>query len=585
MFINFKYILVKNFLSYGNSETKLEFTPGMNLTTASNGGGKSSILLDAVSYALYGKPYREIKVGELINRKNKKGLFVEVSFEVDGKDSYKIIRTQSPNKLEIYKNGLEKPLESASSKLLDQEEINKILGIDYDLFKLIIAIATNYNKPFLSLGIAKKREIIESIFSINIFGEMLKKARNRFNSAKTEKTIVQNSLKNLESLILTLKKQIEDTEKSIKNFDEEKQKELDKLNSQKIEVERNIKNAKKELEELNDKLKEYKEDTTDYSSEQIKLSTSIKSEENSIKDKKKQILFLNKDGNCPLCGNVITEEHKNKEIEKLNSDIKKSETKIKTCNNKLVELNSKIENQRKVKNEISSISQKISMKEYSKKSLEKDSTNIKNQIETVNQRKLDIDLNPIKKDYDTKIEVYKEDSKRQKILDKDFKNFDIISKMLSEEGIKSYFFKRLVPILNSKINEYLNLFDLPVSISFDETMQETLSIIGSTEKDISYMAFSEGEKKRIDIAILLAFIGTTKSISNWNCNLLVFDEILDSATDAEGLEKLLSSIKDLTNNDNTLCAYIVSHRETFLDMYTKVIKIKKVGGYSKIEVQ
>jgi DNA repair exonuclease SbcCD ATPase subunit len=157
--------------------------------------------------------------------------------------------------------------------------------------------------------------------------------------------------------------------------------------------------------------------------------------------------------------------------------------------------------------------------------------------------------------------------------------------MLSEEGIKSYFFKRLVPLLNAKINEQLNNFDLPVVINFNENMEESIDEIGSAEKGISYNSFSEGEKKRIDIAILLSFINTMKTISNWNCNLLVFDEILDSATDADGLEKLLGSIKEITLKDSNICSYVVSHRESMQDLYDRIIEIKKVNGFSKVEVK
>jgi ABC-type Na+ transport system ATPase subunit NatA len=155
--------------------------------------------------------------------------------------------------------------------------------------------------------------------------------------------------------------------------------------------------------------------------------------------------------------------------------------------------------------------------------------------------------------------------------------------MLDDNGIKSYFFKRLIPILNKKINEYLELFELPVKISFNEFMEEKISMQLSSDLDISYMSFSEGEKKRIDIAILLSFIETTKILSNWNCNVIMFDEVLDNATDSEGLDKLLSSIKDLTTRDSKLCSYIISHRDADSDLYDRKVTIKKVAGFSKLQ--
>ena len=258
--------------------------------------------------------------------------------------------------------------------------------------------------------------------------------------------------------------------------------------------------------------------------------------------------------------------------------------KLKNRSRKLVKINEKVSEQRRIKKIYDDSKNDIQIAKIKVSNLEKTSLDLDKQIENVKSRELKIDLTNIKEEYSNKVETYKEDIKKLTTLNNDQKNYEIVSKMLSEDGIKSYFFKMLVPILNNNINEYLNLFDLPVAISFDETMQETISIIGSSDKDVSYNSFSEGEKKRMDIAILLSFINTTKTISNWNCNLLTFDEILDSATDLNGLEKMLSSVKQLTLNDNQLCSYVISHKDSFQDIYTRIIKIKKTNGFSKIEI-
>ena len=460
MYIEFEYIIVKNFLSYGNSETKFNFQTGLSLVTAENGLGKSSILLDALSYCLYGKPYRQIKLNELINRKNKKNLYTETSFKIDGKDSYKIVRTLSPQKLFIFKNGSDKALESASSKLLDQEEITKLLGIDYDLFKLIIALAPNSNRPFLSLGLPQKREVMESIFSIKVFGEMLKKARAKLNLIKTDKTIYQNAIKNVESLILTLKKQIDDTENSMKDFDEKKIEEINILQTKKDDIQNQISQINSSLETLIKEFSKISLDEHDYSKEQIESSGNIKIEENTIKEKKSQIKFLEKGGKCPLCSHDITEEHKTEEIQKLNNIITKSETKIEANKKKLVKINEKVSEQRRIKKIYDDSKNDIQIAKIKVSNLEKTSLDLDKQIENVKSRELKIDLTNIKEEYSNKVETYKEDIKKLTALNNDQKNYEIVSKMLSEDGIKSYFFKMLVPILNNKINEYLNLFDL-----------------------------------------------------------------------------------------------------------------------------
>ena len=172
---------------------------------------------------------------------------------------------------------------------------------------------------------------------------------------------------------------------------------------------------------------------------------------------------------------------------------------------------------------------------FTQSSIESDLSHIEHQKKIIENRVLDIDLDAIKTEHVSKVNIYKNDKETFDDISKKVSNYEIVSKVLSEEGIKSYFFKRLIPILNKKINEYLNIFDLPISINFNSAMEESISEIGSNEKNISYNTFSEGEKKRIDIAILLSFISTMKMISNWNCNVLIFDEILDSATDSDGL--------------------------------------------------
>jgi DNA repair exonuclease SbcCD ATPase subunit len=204
------------------------------------------------------------------------------------------------------------------------------------------------------------------------------------------------------------------------------------------------------------------------------------------------------------------------------------------------------------------------------------------QIRLISERTLVIDTKSITEEYEKQIEEYKIMAKRLDEVKNTLLVYEYVSKVLSEDGIKSFFFKKLVPILNKKINEYLTSFEIPIIINFNEFMEENIRIPLSNMQNVSYMAFSEGEKKRIDVAILLSFIETTKILSNWNCNVLMFDEVLDNATDSEGLEKLLNSIKLLTRNDTKLCSYIISHRESDSEIYDRKISIKKVAGFSKL---
>lgn len=580
MFVNLKYIKFKNILSYGNQFSEFSFQTGLNLISAKNGHGKSTVL-EALTFNLFGKPYRKIKLAELVNRRNKKGLITESEFEIDD-NRYKIIRGLGPAKLEILKN--DSPLESLSSKALVQDEINKILGLDYNIFKLIIALSVNYNKPFLALELGDKREVMESIFNIKIFGEMLSKLKKRIVSIKNDKLVTETTMKNMESTISSLRKQIIEIENSIKSFDKNKEDEIAELTT---EIE-SLRTQIIEIEEQNLDILEKKKlldipEKNDYNKTILDLSANIKADDLKLKDLDKQIKFLEKVDECPLCGTVMTPDHKEQEIKKITKEKSKllakktqKEEKLVLANKELSEYESKV----KQLTEFTSTQKQLSSK---KESALHDIAQLEKSMDKIQNRKFDFDATSIREEFEIQKNEYISLSKRLNDITEKLKVHDYSQKMLSEDGIKSYFFKRLLPILNGKINEYLELFELPITIQFNDVMEENISINLTPEKNISYMAFSEGEKKRIDIAILLSFIDVTKIITNWNCNVILFDEVLDNATDAEGLEKLLSAIKNMTVANTNLCSYVISHRDSDSEFYDRKISIKKVGGFSKIK--
>lgn len=566
-------------MSFGNNMTEFSFENGLNLISAKNGSGKSSIGPEALSYVLYGKPYRDIKVSELVNRKNKKGMLTEIDFLIDS-DLYKIVRGIGPAKLELYKNG--NPVESLSSKALNQEEINKLLGIDYKLFKMIIALSVNYNKPFLSLSLPEKREVLESIFNVKVFSEMLKKLKKETVEIKSNKSFNDANMKNLEGSIIALKRQIKEVEDSIKNFDTNKQNDLDDILKAILDTTKEQTKLEEKLNSIKLELDAIELDLEEYDDKINILKSNVLVDETKIKDYKKQLKFIKSNTICPLCSHELDEEHKQKEEDKINKEIEKAEKRIEknkksldTLNKKNIEKKDKERLKRNKDFEYGVVLQDINQRTFTLSSLEKEKQRIEN-------RKFDFSVVHLQTEYDTQVESYKEYAKLSSDYSEQLKTNEYISKMLSDDGIKTYFFKRLVPILNMKINDCLDMFEIPIQVNFDEGLYETISITGTSDKDVSYSSFSEGEKKRIDVAILLSFIDTTKIISNWNCNLLYFDEILDNATDVDGLEKLLTAIKEMTMKDERLCSYIISHREGNSELYDRKITIKKVAGFSKI---
>lgn len=579
MNIVFKSLRLKNLLSYGNNLTELTFGAGLTLVTAKSGDGKSALLLDALSFVLFGKPYRKIKMAELINRINKKGLWVQVEFEIDGKN-YILTRGIKPDVLEILIDGQESSL--LSSKGLNQEEIDKILGCDYNLFKHVICLSINYNKPFLSLSIPEKRDIVESIFNIKIFAEMLIKIKKELSLKKIDHQINSSEENTLHSSLISLDNQIKSIKKSSQTFEDDKTSELKKLNQELSKLNTKKKSLQKTLtekeSELTPKTDKNKIDKLilDLKTKGISLKASI---EQIVKKKK----FLKENDVCPVCNSDLDDEHRSKELNQLESEEESLNKEIDSVREKYNTAVAKENEISKANKNIESLEQEITnIKRYDIKNLDDQIAKLMKDIRKVEERKLDFDISSLKNEFDAQKARYLLINGKVLDLSAEMKVLESTVSVLGDRGIKSFFFKKLIPILNLKINTFLDKFDLPVKITFNELMEEHIDSLSGQGRNISYNTFSEGEKKRIDIALMLSFIETTKTICNWDSNILIFDEIFDSAIDSAALDKIMDSIKEMTTDNTDLCCYVISHREADHQNYTGRIVIEKKNGFSHI---
>ncbi len=583
MFVDFLELKYKNFLSFGSNLTVIKFEEGFNLITGKNGGGKSGGLLDPLSFCIFGKPYRKIKIRELVNRTNRKKLYTECIFKIND-DVFKIVRTQLPDSIELFKN--DQPFQLESSKRLIQDEIDKIIGIDYNMFKQIIALAINYNKPFLEMQQNEKREIIESITNVKILGEMLKLSKINISSLKTQVDLNKTTIKLFEENLFSTNQRINELTLAKQNFDSNKQDDLNKIlqkiNNQTIELnkiqtiltnlEKNKKNIiefKKELKELNKKLNE--------------INKEINVDKYKIENSNKSISFLEQNNICEVCNSELTEEHKTKEKNRLNEIINECKNKIELNNKNKKDLikeidniSLEIENQNKIILDIKKYNEQIKwLKEE-----------IKNNIERENEiklRKFDIDLNSLQKEFDKKSDEYLEVFNKNEEKVKELHNYEVVSTILSDNGIKAYFFRKIIPILNSKINEYLKKSGLSIKFEINEFLEDKIFCLDSRGQEISYFSNSEGEKKRIDISIMLAFIDITKIICNWDCSLLIMDEIFDSKLDEDGLDFIILSIKNLISNNNKLKVFVISHILKDFEVFDRHYRVSKASGFSRIE--
>lgn len=577
MKVNFKEIKFKNILSYGNKESTFSFREGLSSITGRNGHGKSTII-DILSYNLFGQPYRRIKINELLNRTNKKNLLTESTLEINGVE-YRIVRGLKKDVFQIYRDDEE--IELLSSKRLIQDELNDILGINHNLFKQIIALALNANKPFLTLSAGDKRSIIETIFNIDVFGTMTKEVKKNLTDLKIDLNIKKSELKGVEGAYSALTYQRESITNAHNNFSSDKAKDLTAIN--KI-----IADFESKITKTNDNITVGKESLEklvliECTGCEEELST-LKQENSVLKYKIKSIKEHNevlKEDYCTKCGHDIDEAHKTKHLKENKIDLDKYNSTLSANNKRIAEITTILEKNKKTSTQISTINNAINKAEekleWNTGELEKANINKNN----ISKRKLDIDV----LQYNEQIEAKSADVETltdtvDNISDKIETNTILID-ILSENGVKSHFIKKLLPILNKKINTYFEHFEMPFIFKFDEMLEE--SIIAVDGSNASYFSCSEGEKKRIDISILLSFIDTIKEISNFDCNLLFFDELLDSAVDSTNLNLIISAIKEMTIKDPNLSIYVISHR-SYSGIWDNIIEINKVGGFSEIKV-
>ena len=568
--IHFEKIRFKNFLSYGNSWTELDLNKHKDtLIIGENGAGKSTFL-DALSYALYMKPFRKVNNPQLVNSINKKHLFVEVEFKVGG-NHYKVCRGHAPRKFEVYQNG---DLLNQDAHTKDYQKVleQNILKMNYKSFTQIVVLGSRNFVPFMQLSTVDRRSVIEDLLDIQIFSIMQgilkdKVAENKaalqdneYNvNLVTEKIEVQQDYINKinedqEAVLLKIQNQINEKTQEVEDLVDEQEALLEQ--SKKLAEQANP------LESLSNKIQQY-----------LALETQIESKLTKLK---KQLKFYEDNDFCDTCGQEIEDEFRQKQIHSSNTSISETTSGLEQLEQEITKSSERVSSLRELKEQSDELARDASNKGSTAAAIEQIIESLQTELEEVQVQagedgKAQVKLKELNEDLE-EYNKHKVDLRRKQSV------LDTARTLLMDTGIKQRIIKQYVPVINKLINKYLAAMEFFVDFHLDEEFKETIR--SRHRDDFAYASFSEGEKMRIDLALLFTWRAIAKLKNSASTNILIMDEIFDSSLDTSGTEEFLKIIKELTSDTNII---IISHKtDQLLDKFSNVVRFEKHKNFSRI---
>lgn len=568
--IEFKTLRWMNLLSTGNAFTEVSLNAHKStLIVGQNGAGKSTIL-DALSFVLYGKPFRKINKPQLINTINGKNCVVEVEFDV-GKKKYKVIRGIKPNIFEIYHNG---EMINQSADVKDYQEMleKTILKLNHKSFNQIVILGSASFVPFMQLPAAHRREIIEDLLDIQIFSVMNSLLKDKV--ATNRSSITDNKYK-LEMVIDKIdihKKHLEAQKVDNTQLIADKQAKIDKLTDDVAKIKKNVETYNKEIEELRTKLI----NKDKLSAKQSKLQTLQRQIGERVKKTTKEIDFFTEHDACPTCNQDISQEFKDNMI----GERTKQQTQLVDGLNKLQEeLGIVVESMQEfaeINDSIVELNKNVAVSNNNAKFSNEAIQELQIEVTALQEKTMNIENNS------AEIKTLLEDQKALGLakieLEEEKSVYDVASVLLKDSGIKTKIIKQYIPVINKLINKYLASMDFFVNFELDENFEEKIK--SRFRDEFSYASFSEGEKARLDLALLFTWRSIAKLRNSASTNLLILDEVFDGSLDNTGNDELLGILQALTQGNNV---FVISHKtDAYLDKFDKVLKFEKHKNFSRI---
>ena len=566
--IIFKTLRYKNFLSTGDSFTQIDLNKSPStLIVGQNGAGKST-LLDAMSFALFGKAHRNINKAQMINSINNKACVVEVEFSALGSE-YKVMRGLKPTKFEIYRDGTLVNQDSHNKEYQKVLEQN-ILKLNHKSFHQIVVLGSSSFVPFMQLPAQHRREVIEDLLDINVFSKMngILKERNSLLKEKLRSNLAD--IENLEYKLSTQKKYVDRLSSVSKDAKKEKMLEIARL-------EEAINNVRLGMNTVD---RSFLEDLTTKHNDIMDKITEIKKYDHQFgvkqKELNKEITFYEDNSTCPTCDQSIDEKLKQEKTQRAAKQWDDLEEGRHVAAGKLKGLTERLESVTEESNQLREQISEFDKRQVSIDGYQRQITNIQESIS-----KLDGDQATIETEQET---LTKLTSDRSKLLESKAELAEqaayssVITELLKDTGIKTKIVKEYLPVINQLTNKYLQILDFFVSFHLDDTFKET---IRSRHRDaFSYDSFSEGEKQRIDLALLFTWRMVAKMKNSVATNLLILDETFDSSLDVEGVDNLTSILDTLGDDTNV---FVISHKGELLDeKFDEKIEFVKRKNFSTI---
>jgi len=568
--INFTNIKYKNLLSSGNKFTEIQLDAHQTtLILGENGAGKST-LLDALCFVLYGKGFRNLKKDLLINSINQKDLLVEVKFQI-GRKKYKVIRGAKPNKFELYVNDT---LINQDATMRDyQEHLEKnILKMSYRSFTQIAILGSANFTPFMQLRAIERRRLVEDLLDISIFstmGDILKKKISNHN----------NEVKETNHEIDILEERINGLNDQLNALRENRDQKLKKFEGTVEETNNNISSLMEKINEKEKDVVEKKSTITDIDPQKDRLKQAVELErklsENYDKARK-EIKFYEENDDCPTCKQGLDEEHKKIHIAEKQEKSRELQGAMESLSETILEAQDRLEDIQEVQNEINDIQKQIGILQTEIVSNQKFIQKIQKEIEDLrSEASVNGDVQSKIDDNEDKLDILHKKKENQV---EQGHYFEIAQMLLRDQGVKQKIIKQYVPIMNKLINKYLASLEFYVGFELNEAFEETIK--SRFRDEFKYDNFSQGEKMRIDLALLFTWRAVARLKNSVNTNLLILDEVFDSSLDTQGTDDFLKLLNTLTEKTN---AFIISHKgDALYDKFNDVIRFEKYKNFSRV---